>query len=706
VLESGVPQEPWSAGEGLAARLRSVARGPALPLAAMACAAVVALALGSCAAQRAVLADRPVLEGLSGPLDALLDAGRALRRLSGGLEGLRTPLALAFAGLLGFGLRSPRWRALAGAGGALGLAAVGQGLLLDGPRPVGLGLLGAAALAWLWRADAQALPRSGRPLSPPLEAAVAALLVGAFVVLCLFRIDVRPDLYFDEQAYVEAARRYLAGHLAGGIDLFPYTEAYHQEQFAAQRVPFWLGAAAAARVEPDLLALRLASVAAATAALIAGHAAIRAALGGGAALGMLALASPAPLGLAYARPGLYIAASVLHAACSVLAALGFVARPDARRAALLGALLGGSLYFYQLSWLVPPLCAASVAAAWVGRPLRPLLGPTGLALGVALAVAVPGAVLQADGLAAVGDQTFDRVIGSGDAPLLVGTGSPWGNAASMAARLFAEGGPESASRLVRAPLLGPWVAPLVVLGLVEALRRRREPPVRLLLAWTLCAALLPAAATAGGVLPRRAVLVWPLAWGLAALPLLAGLRAARAHGRAVAALATVATGVWIAGAAATGAAVYHDAWPHASLRGPRTETTAIGTSVLALARAWRGLDPSLRILVPGHLPGLAGYLVNVEGEAASTPEGPKRIFPGPGHTSEEVRLRSCATAPPFAWIHHRDASERFETLYRDFHVRTERRGDFRVVRVDAVRPGGCRRGRAPANGSAPRGAAG
>ena len=66
------------------------------------------------------------------------------------------------------------------------------------------------------------------------------------------------------------------------------------------------------------------------------------------------------------------------------------------------------------------------------------------------------------------------------------------------------------------------LAPLVLLGFAEGVRRRREPGVRLLLVWTLVGALAPVLLI--GPDTRRGLLGLPWLYGLAALPLVSAWR--------------------------------------------------------------------------------------------------------------------------------------------------------------------------------------
>jgi len=123
------------------------------------------------------------------------------------------------------------------------------------------------------------------------------------------------------------------------------------------------------------------------------------------ALLMVALAVADPLALSYARRAHYIAASVFHGALA-FAALVWLERSFRPAAALLlGILLGASLYAYQLSWFVPVLCGLCVLSrpALLRRPRVVVL--SGIAVAVALAVALPGLVLLREGVGQVFAQT-------------------------------------------------------------------------------------------------------------------------------------------------------------------------------------------------------------------------------------------------------------------------------------------------------------
>jgi hypothetical protein len=526
----------------------------------------------------------------------------------------------------------------------------------------------------------------------------------------------------------------------GGVYVF--------EQFRLQWLPLFAHAAAVRVLGADVLALRLTSVAAAALALCVAALALGRRAGDRAAAGMAAFAAASPLFVAYARTGFYLAVAMLHGALCLAALLRFCARRDTPSALALGALLGLSLYGYQLSWFAPLLAGGALLAApsvWraPGAARRALA-----AAALALVVALPGALCLREGLAAVSAQTFDRAPwrAGGERPpggdlavLLVpagvaeadltdfarrhevagvraavqgGTagrrsvalagpaervaraiadaealgwaalhdapsrGSPGARLGAMLEQLFRAPGWESSGRYVDAPLLDPLLAPLVLLGLGEALRRGRGTAWRVVAVWVAAAAVVPA--VAGAAAPRRALLALPWAYGLAALPLLE-LRA-RCRGGASRRLLALACAALVAAVAARGLHVYFERWER------RPGATRYDFHLLELVKLVKQLPPDERVLVVDAIPRTRDYL---EGEGALG----RRDVPvlSRDETPERVLARSCRIPPPFTWVtaDHPRERERLASLERGFETRSQVRGGFLLVRAEAPRPGGC-----------------
>jgi hypothetical protein len=253
--------------------------------------------------------------------------------------------------------------------------------------------------------------------------------------------------------------------------------------------------------------------------------------------------------------------------------------------------------------------------------------------------------------------------------------TPWvsysiaGRGLQMLRQLFYAPSPESSGRWVDAPLLNPLIAPLFVLGLVEALRRRREPIVRMLLVWTVCAAFVPA--VVGGVVPRRAVLMLPFAWALMVLPLRE--IGAAVVGRGPRALLAALGVAFLAAVVATDAHLYFRNWDQ------RFAVQIGGREVLELAKVVKALPPEEVVIVPGLYRDYQLYALEsrVLGRSGAV------IVATEATTPRRVAEVSCRQTIPFTWAtldtpkHH----ERFRSLENDFVYRVEPAGIFRMLRV-------------------------
>ncbi len=554
-------------------------------------------------------------------------------------------------------------------------------------------------------------------------------------------MDLYPPQWFDERAYLEAARMRLGLEEPGPLVSMGSEPIYRYERIRPQAVPLALQAAFARVLAPSVVSLRLASIAAMGMALLVGALALRRDLSPRAAAWTLALAATAPLCLAYARNGQYMAVSSLHGALVFAALLALHRRWSPGAAALAGALLGASLYFYQVSWFAPVLAALAFAAdpsLW----RRPRAGRIVAATcASALLVAAPGFVALRDDLRQVAGQTFFKgwwlraekpeapawaaafvVVPADRAPeaeaflssvaspdlratsrrggggatvlqLLGGTeelarataaarersfrvldygrsgDSAWARARGMLQTLLQRPGWEANGRWIEAPLLDPLLVPLLLLGAVEAWRRRRLPAARLLLVWVAGALLLPA--VFGGPAPRRAVLALPFLYAFPGLALvaLAGDARAPALRRATPALAAL----FLAAVVAVNLWLHEERWH-------RDYAADADASVLALSQRLHRLPRSERILVSRRVERLGLRVDDLDAERPGGADQPGRVL-----------LLSCSQRVPFTWVllDAQPEGGAFDVLDRAFVTRAEPFGAFRLVRVVERRPGAC-----------------
>ena len=263
---------------------------------------------------------------------------------------------------------------------------------------------------------------------------------------------------------------------------------------------------------------------------------------------------------------------------------------------------------------------------------------------------------------------------------------PWqedsaaGRLAAAIAQLFTGPVAESAGRWIDAPLLNPLLAPLAVLGLVEAFRRRREPFARVLLVWVTLAALLPA--VLGGVVPRRTVLALPLVYAAMALPLLAIGAALAARKGAAARFGWAGAVVLWLGVAATGCHSYFERWDQ------RIGVPSHDRGVLAFLELVDSLPPDEVILFPSFYSQNQQALLRERGN----PDAPVFILAATAVSAADVRAASCRQATPFSWLTLDEPAHtaRFAALGDDFLYRKEIRGGFALYRVSLRIVGGCR----------------
>jgi hypothetical protein len=256
--------------------------------------------------------------------------------------------------------------------------------------------------------------------------------------------------------------------------------------------------------------------------------------------------------------------------------------------------------------------------------------------------------------------------------------------ARMFARLFYAPGSELGA-WIPVPLLNPLVAPLVLLGFASAWRRRAEPLVRAIVVWVVAGAVLPAALS--GDAARRAALILPFVYALAALPLVELSEWCRSAGkfrrRAGAAAAVL---LWM-GVGATGGHQYfrpvHARWDDAAGH-------SAPASILELVKAIKAVPESVPIRLRTTEPGVLGHLERIEGWSPA--RGRERISLRLGARSRSgLVVRSCAETTPFVWISEDREEERalFEAFGEHFETRSEVRGPYWLVHVEGVKPGSC-----------------
>jgi MYXO-CTERM domain-containing protein len=708
-------------------------------------------------AARAGDAGRTILGGGAAAIEALIAIGGVLLAAVGCALAATRGFALAAVALWGLWLvqRPAARRGPQPLLAAIALGGVAQAFLLAGQIALGAAAYAlAAAAVWLAPPPSSVAAAPSRLTLPCLS---ALLLV--FAALCLYRLEVFPNLYVDEMAYLRAARMF-AGQIEVGriLGRGPY-ELYVYDQFAAQTVPIALQAAAVSALPSDVIATRLLSVVAVAGALVLAVLALRRPLGERVGVWMLALGVASPLLVVYSRAGFYISVSVLHSVAAFASLLWLYRRWDPRAAIAVGVLLGASFYQYQLSWFVPVFALVGFAVmpelwrrAGVGRVVAAVVISGGVTV-------LPAFLWLDTGIDAVNAQTFDRAVwnapgpGAPASPHETWTGvlavlpesvdpaeveafvaevaergltptlddtpqgrrivwigglrpdveavvagvraeradwllldfdwinkDPLDRFQRMLSQLFYQASWESSGRWTAGPLFNPALAPLVVVGLALAWRRRREPALRLLGIWVVGGALLPA--VFGGPAPRRTSLMLPFVYAVMALPLVEIGR--RLAGRAVPVRAAVAAlGVAAAFAAiATGSHLYFRDWEHqAGLPGG-------GGELLDYVKVLKTRPDDEAVLSPAMYRGLDNYLD--AGDASRFwPELETRQFRK--RPLLAVRELSCAQPPPFTWI-ARDVPEHREALAfvgKHFEVESDDQAGLLVRRATAVRGALC-----------------
>lgn len=695
-----------------------------------------------------------LLGPLAGFVELVAGAGDRLAALGGPMRTIGTPVVGALLLVVGLWFWRGRPKSTTPIVAALALAALGQLFVFDQSPWAGAAMYGMAIAVYACRridVGAAAVNLGFVPLAmgPTLGCVLAGLAL--FLMLGIHRLDVYPSFYFDEGAYLNAARMQIGSLEPGIVARYGSGTVYGFERFRFQWIPLWLQSTGLLAMEPGLLSLRLVSLSAMFAALVVAAAAFRRRIGSVPIAGMVAMAAASPLTLGYSRPGFYVSITILHGVLCVVALLRFEQRWDARSALVLGLLLGASLYFYQLSWFVPVLSLAVLAFTpqlW-RRPKCATL--CAIVAATAALVILPGLLTMPEGLRSVMAQTFDKAawnptggfplgvvvapVGVGaagadefaaahrsadltatrsstgqrpvvvfygaepevDSALIAAKAAGWhslggevtrsaiARASSIFERLFYLPGWESGGRWIDGSLMNPWVAPLVILGLVEVVRRRSVFALRLLGLWVVVGALLPA--SIGGGFPRRTVLILPMVFAVATLPLADWYRCSATRcSRAVAAGLSV---LWLVGGAAFGTHHYFHDWDQRVSLGP-------SYPVLAFDKAINALPADERILAPRLFGRDWKYL-----HPSNTRRAERVALIRHTENADIVRSRSCDGPTPFSWAipDEPEIRNRFAGLSDDFVVRDQVVGPYLLIRVQSLRPGGCatRRGH-PAQG--------
>jgi hypothetical protein len=379
--------------------------------------AAVGLVVATLYAARAGAAGRTILGEFAIPIEAAIAVGEALYRGAGAWMGVvRLPALAVSVFWLAWLFHQPVERR---AGQllvvALCLGWIAQSYLIDGRSIIGValyaGVVGSASLARRPR-------RSADPLSARLEMVALLGFLVLFTGVCLYRLEVHPNLYVDEMAYLRAARMFAGQIDVGTIIGHGFYTVYVYDQFVAQAIPLVLQAAAVTLLPSDVIATRLLSMVAVAVALLVAVLALRNPLGPRSTLWMLALCVCAPLVIVYSRAGHYISVSVLHGVLCFASLLWLLRRWDAASALVTGVVLGCSLYQYQLSWFVPVFAGAMFLASpelWRRPRVVRVVAIVAIAGG---ATALPGLIWLDTGFDAVNAQTFDRAVwnvpGAGD----------------------------------------------------------------------------------------------------------------------------------------------------------------------------------------------------------------------------------------------------------------------------------------------------
>lgn len=506
----------------------------------------------------------PMLFFLDGPIYAWVNAVEWLRLgLFDIMVGVRWPVLVVVVGFFVWrGREAPRDHGLLLASLLVGLIA--QSFVADGLTGLGVILYGMAVLPILFRWEPP--PRALTEPNSRLEFVLVLFLLALFSLFCLYRVDVYPPVYFDEVAYLKAAYMQ-SGELPQGYILpAPLHAMYSFERFQSQLIPFYAQAFALSAFDAGLFSLRVASWLSNLMALSLAYLFFRKRLGVQTALWMLALACCSTLLVAYSRTGFYLSFCILGGVVAFWSLHRLQEKWNTSSAFLVGLIAGLSVYFYQLSWFIPPALALCLLMqpSLLRRSGAFRLGAVTLAT-LALVVA-PLLLVFAKGLEDVSRQTFDKKqpvwelpetllaafilpadlmdridpdlilakVADGDAVYALVLGSkddvmqvveeldtpeviqlsgfthrnPIVSALDIFfSKTFIESGWESNGRINERPILNPLLAPLVVLGFAVAWRRRSNAVLWTLLIWVAFVSFFPS--LIAGMVPRRLLLGIP-----------------------------------------------------------------------------------------------------------------------------------------------------------------------------------------------------
>ena len=537
-------------------------------------AGLIVVVAGLAFVRSAALSLDPILFMLDGLVHDWVNATEWLRPVLFDLVvGIRWPVLAIVVGYFAWrGRNASRDHGLLLASLLVGLMA--QSFLVDGQIGLGVLLYGLAVLPILFRWEPP--PRSLEEPNPVLEFVLVFILLALFSLFCLYRVDVYPPIYFDEVAYLRTAYAQL-GDLPRGLVLpEPLHMMYSFERFQSQFIPFYAEALALSAFDLSLFSLRLASWLSNLIALIVAYLFFRKRLGAQTALWMLALACLSTLLVAYSRTGFYLSFCILGGVVAFWSLHRLQERWNIPSALGLGLVAGLSVYFYQLSWFIPPALAFCLL-------MQPgLLRRTGVfklgavAFATSVLVTAPLFLVFAKGLGDVSRQTFDKKqpvwalpemllaafvlptdlvdridpellkgqtpVGDGVYAVVFGeqddvmevveeldrpdvvqlTGFVHRNPAVSAldivlSKSFIEPGWESNGRINARSILNPLLAPLLVLGFAVGWRRRSNPVLWTLLIWVAFVSFVPS--FIGGMMPRRLLLGLPFVQVIMALVL-------------------------------------------------------------------------------------------------------------------------------------------------------------------------------------------
>ncbi len=557
----------------------------------------------------------PMLFFLDGPIYNFVNAAEWFRvGFSEIAVAIRWPLLFIVVGVCLWRVReAPRDHGFLLA--ALLVALIAQSFVADGQTGLGVLLYGLAVLPILFRWQ----PPDRKPieLSPGFEFFLVALLLALFSLFCLYRVDVYPPPYFDEIAYLRTAYMQLGELPRGHILPAPLKLLYSFERFQSQFIPFYTQALALSALDSGLFSLRVASWLANLVALNLGYLLFRKRLGVQVSLWMLALASSSIVLVAYSRTGFYLSFCILGGVVAFWSLARLQEKWNTSSALLLGLVSGLSVYFYQLSWFVPPVLALCLLMQPSLLRRRGAFRLGAVALVTAAVMVAPVFLVFSKGLEDVSRQTFDKKHSLWELPeslmasfvlptkmmnridpdllqaqaasgetsfaLVVGpqddvmqiveeldtpeviqlSGFAHRNPIVSAVKIlfsktFIEPSWESNDRINERSIVNPLLAPLVVLGFAVAWRRRSNPVIWTLLIWVAFVSFFPS--FIAGMLPRRLLLGVPFVQVMMGLVLVEISSSLVTHTRLVRWIGMGFLGVFFLAATSESARFYANGW--------------------------------------------------------------------------------------------------------------------------------------------------